>query len=105
MKIDISNGRSPYDAVIEEIYKRTDYLQNLVVRVKTTNLGEQTVLLYKDSDYYHHYMFDTDWYEGGDVELLGFLPIPDVEVPNNVDDDDFCSRWGKERGLNKWVKT
>lgn len=88
MKIDISNCRTPYDAydaVVEEIYKRIDCLQNLVVRVKTTNFGEQTVLLYENSDY--HYVFDTDWYEGGDVELLGFLPIPEVEVPNNVDDD------------------
>lgn len=86
MKIDISKYSNPYDAVTDKIFEIAGYMTNYIVRVRTTNLGDATVLLYEDSDY--DMVYDTDWYEGGDVELLGFIPVEDVVVPNNVDKEN-----------------
>ena len=81
MKIDISN-KNPYDAVIEVIREMTmidgcECMNERIVRIKTTVLGESNELLrINDFDYY----WENDWYEGGDVELIGFIDIDDVEV-------------------------
>ena len=83
MKIDIFKYSNAYDAVTDKIFEIAGDMTNYIVHVRTTNLGDATVLLYQDSNY--DMVYDTDWYEGGDVELLGFIPVEDVVVPNNVD--------------------
>lgn len=82
MKID--KGDNPYRAVIDvirELTKENGYecMFDRIVRIRTTILGESNELLLVDND---DYVFETDWYEGGEVELLGFINVDDVEVPS-----------------------
>ena len=81
MKIDKS--RNPYTEVIEAIRELTkenglEVMADRIVRIKTTVLGERNELLLigENMDYYWY----NDWYEGGKVELLGFINIDEVEV-------------------------
>ena len=83
MKIDISN-KNAYDAVCDVIREMTrnadgyEVMTERIVRIRTTVLGESNELLLCDEfDYY----WETDWYEGGEVELLGFIDLDDVDVP------------------------
>lgn len=83
MKIDISNN-NPYDAVCDVVRELTrskeghEQICDRIVRIRTTNLGESNeLLLVEDYDY----IWQTDWYEGGEVELLGFIDLDDVAVP------------------------
>lgn len=84
MKVDISK-KSPYVAVIDLIREMTkengcECMFDRIVRIRTTTLGESNELLIfdgEDADYY----WQSDWYEGGEVELLGFIDVDDVEVP------------------------
>lgn len=84
MKIDVEKYGDPYTAVCEtirEMTRDTDGYEDMtdrIVRVKTSVLGEDNVYLNVDSDGYY---WSTDWYEGGDVELLGFIDLDDVAVP------------------------
>lgn len=85
MKIDITKYKGdPYVAVCETIREMTrdkygyEDMPDRLVRIKTSVLGEDNVLLTSDSD---NCYWDTDWYEGGDVELLGFINIDDIPVP------------------------
>lgn len=86
MKIDIRN-KNPYDAVIDVIRELTkedghECMFERLVRIRTTVLGESNEYLgVNDTDYY----WNNDWYEGGDVEMLGFVDIEDIDIPNNVD--------------------
>ena len=82
MKIDISN-KSPYTAVIDVIRELTmedgiECMFERLVRIRTTILGESNELLLIDDN---DYVWESDWYEGGEVELLGFIDIDDVEIP------------------------
>ena len=81
MKID--KGDNPYKAVVDvirELTKENGYecMFDRIIRIRTTILGESNELLLVDND---DYVFVTDWYEGGEVELLGFINVDDVEVP------------------------
>lgn len=84
MKVDISK-KSPYEAVIDLIREMTkengyEYISDRIVRIRTTTLGESNELLIfdgEDEDYY----WQNDWYEGGEVELLGFIDVDNVKVP------------------------
>ena len=82
MIIDISE-KDPYTAVIDVIRQLTmedgcECVFDRIVRLKTTILGESNELLLVDNgDYY----WENDWYEGGKVELLGFIDVDDVHVP------------------------
>lgn len=82
MIIDTSK-KDPYKAVIDvirELTKENGYecMFERIVRLKTTVLGESNeLLLIDDGDYY----WENDWYEGGQVELIGFIDVDDVEVP------------------------
>lgn len=85
IKFDIVKGPDPYEAVINKIRELTkdkDGIQHIgtyIVKIYTTVLGVSNELLLWDeeSDYY----FENDWYEGGDVKLLGFIALEDVKVP------------------------
>ena len=82
MKIDTSI-LSPYDAVIEvirELTKENGYecIVDRIARIKTTVLGESNEYLgVVNNDYY----WENDWYEGGEVELLGFIDVDKIAVP------------------------
>ena len=85
MKIDISK-KDPYSAVIDVIRDMTmengyECVFERLVRIKTTVLGESNELLLID---HGDYFWPNDWYEGGEVELLGFVDLDDIEVPHNV---------------------
>lgn len=95
MTINVPEGKTAYDAVIDEILKRTDYVTNYIVKIWTTNLGyEYTILTPVLEGVEWKWQFDCDWYEGGEIRLLGFMPVEDAEVPNNV---DILGRWTKIR--------
>ena len=82
MIIDTSK-KDPYKAVIDTIRELTmengcESIFERIVRIKTTVLGKSNELLLVDgADYY----WQNDWYEGGQVELIGFVNVDDVEVP------------------------
>lgn len=82
MVIDTSK-KDPYTAVVDvirELTKENGYerMAYRIVRIKTTVLGESNeLLLVEDFDY----VWENDWYEGGEVELLGWIDIDDVAVP------------------------
>ena len=85
MKVDISK-KSPYVAVIDlirEMTKENGYecVFDRIVKIKTTVLGVSNELLLVDGEKMDYY-WQNDWYEGGEVELLGFINVDDVEVPN-----------------------
>lgn len=83
----IDKKNDPYKAVIDVIREMTkengcECMIERIVRIKTTTLGESNELLLIDNgDYY----WANDWYEGGHVELLGFIDIDDVRVPRFSD--------------------
>lgn len=83
MKIDIRD-KSPYKAVIDAIRELSringyEHMADRIVRIKTTFRGESNQLLLTDDDYY--YIWENDWYDGGEVELLGYVDINEVDVP------------------------
>lgn len=82
MKIDISKT-DPYTAVADEIRKITkkngyEYMAERIVRIRTTVLGESNEYLGVENGEYY---WENDWYEGGEVELLGFIDVDDIDVP------------------------
>ena len=75
------NESNAYDAVgnIIETWARNNYCTDFIVFLWTSSLGYKNELfLLEDSNSFE---WKSDWYEGGDVELLGFIPINYVEVP------------------------
>lgn len=82
MKIDISK-QNPYDAVVDVIREITredgfELMCDRIVRIRTSVLGESNELLLVEDGLYY---WETDWYEGGDVELLGVINVDDVSIP------------------------
>lgn len=51
----------------------------LIVDIQTGVLGKDRVLATRTE--YGCYFFEDDWYEGGDVELLGITPIDEIDEP------------------------
>lgn len=81
MKIDISDKRnSPYthlsSALIAWASEHECY-DDLIVDIRTGVLGEARIIAELDS-YAMGYDFTTDWYEGGEVELLGITPVEEI---------------------------
>ena len=82
MKIDIST-LNPYQAMINTIRVLTkengyECMSDRIVRIRTTVLGESNEYLgINNGEYY----WENDWYEGGEVELLGFINVDDITVP------------------------
>ena len=79
----IDTSKNPYTAVVDvirELTKKNGYecMSERIVRIKTTVLGESNELLLIDD---FDYIWENDWYEGGEVELLGWIDIDDVDVP------------------------
>lgn len=80
MKIDTSE-KFAYDAVADEVLRQSGGMYTTyIIDLWTSNLGGERVLLMPTGDG-QDFEFDTDWYEGGDVELLGWAFLDDVFVP------------------------
>lgn len=81
MKIDISDKRfSSYDhlsaALFDWVCENESYFDTLIVDIRTSVLGDARIIAVFDGDC--GYDFNTDWYEGGDVELLGITPLHEI---------------------------
>lgn len=82
MKITWDDQKSDaYTAVgnIIEEWAKTNYYGEFIVHLRTSNLGESNELFLFEKP--GKYIWESDWYEGGEVELLGFIPVDYVKVP------------------------
>lgn len=89
LKIDIST-KNPYDAVADWIIFHSNPHTAYAVKIRTTTLGESIELLYDDGPDWTIpvWTWENDWYEGGEVELLGWIPIDDI-----VGDTEHTANW------------
>ena len=92
MKIDISK-KHPYDAVADYVIEHgcpEIHTGAYAVRIKTSVLGDSVELLYDDGPDWTipAWTWLHDWYEGGDVELIGFVPIDDI-----IGDAQHTANW------------
>lgn len=97
LKIDISK-KNPYDAVADYVVERglsNGCADAYVVCIKTSVLGESVELLYNDGPDWTIpvWTWQNDWYEGGDVELIGFIAIDNI-----IGDKQHTANWIDCRG-------
>ncbi len=79
MKIPIKPGQSAYDALSDVLFnfaEMTGLYETWIVDIKTTILGKDRIVA--DYNGSTGYDFLDDWYEGGELELLGVRPISQV---------------------------
>lgn len=80
MNIDIRDKRfSPYIHLSEALYQwasKNGVHEDLIADIRTSNLGDDRIIAIEDG--LHGYDYNTDWYEGGDVELLGITPVSEI---------------------------
>ena len=78
----IERKGSPYgllSAFLDKWTSEHNVYCDLIVDIQTGVLGKDRVLATRTED--GCYFFKDDWYEGGDVELLGITPIDEIEEP------------------------
>lgn len=85
MKIDTSVDA--YQAAIEAIRELSkedgmEFVCDRIVRLRVNGDETNEVLFATDAGY----EWLSDWWEGNDVELLGFINLHDVEVPTLPED-------------------
>lgn len=74
----------PYETIVERLKEWIEnrpellFYDDYIVWVWTENLGLDTVILEFDGD---GFVWQTDWYEGGECKLLGICPIGSLEIP------------------------
>ena len=68
---------SPYEAVGQIItdWAERNFYDTFIVWLETSTLGKSVELLEFDLNSDGLLVWDNDWYEGGDVELIGFCPL------------------------------
>ena len=66
------------DAILQECGMGYD---TYLLHIRTGNIGEENII-FRYGDFGEEY--DTDWYEGGELELLGWIRLYDLKIPNNV---------------------
>lgn len=76
----------PYKEIIDIIRKKTsvngcEVCKDRIVRIKTDNTITNEYLGFDGSS--GEYFFINDWYEGGDVELIGFVDIDSIDIPTS----------------------
>lgn len=80
MRIDISDERfSPYthlSGALDEWAIRNNCHEDLIVDIWTSVLGNDRV--YASHNQFGGYTFDTDWYEGGELELLAVSALSEL---------------------------
>ena len=82
MTIKIPSNASAYDAlagVLREWAFQHNRYNTLIVDIRTTVLGADRIIA--DTNSYGGYDFLDDWYEGGELELLGITPIDEIDEP------------------------
>lgn len=82
MKLDVAPMFSAYASLsrfLEEWAYEHEVFCDLIVDIGTGTLGEARVIAYASE--YGGYEFNTDWYEGGELELLGITPVEEIGEP------------------------
>lgn len=87
----IESSGDPYknlsDALYSIIIDKEDLcIETYILHIRTGVLGDDHVICKPcfdtgDVTWY----FDTDWYEGGEIDFLGYCALSDLEIPDNVD--------------------
>lgn len=80
MLINKQQNESPYESlsfILTEWAIKNDKYETLIVDIKTTVLGTDRIVATPNG---FDYDFDSDWYEGGDIELLGIMPISEINI-------------------------
>lgn len=80
MLINRHQNESAYESlstVLTEWANKHDKYETLIVDIKTTVLGTDRIIAIPNG---YDYDFDSDWYEGGYVELLGVMPISEITI-------------------------
>lgn len=80
MLINKQQNESAYESlstVLTEWANKHDKYETLIVDIKTTVLGVDRIIAIPNG---YDYDFDSDWYEGGYVELLGIIPISEINI-------------------------
>ena len=82
MKIDWKEKNdNPYhmaENVIEKWCEYNNYYCDMMVLLKIDGLEEKVYLEY---DFIGGWAWEWDWFEGGEIELLGFCPVDEVIIP------------------------
>ena len=79
MKIPIKPNQSAYDALSDVLFnfaEITGWYETFIVDIRTTVLGKDRIVA--DYDGATGYDYLDDWYEGGELELIGVRPISQV---------------------------
>lgn len=79
---------NPYDELTDRIIniqkERYGLVQSCIVKIRIDNNIINSLWLTNDSEGLDG-EFQDDWYEGeDDIQLLGVLPINEIEVPSNI---------------------
>ena len=80
MLIARNQNKSAYESlsiVLTEWAIKHDKYETLIVDIKTTVLGTDRIIAIPNGS---DYDFDSDWYEGGDIYLLGIMPISEINI-------------------------
>ena len=83
-----------YDAVAQYIGEHFGWHRDYIARIKTSNLGTSNEYLAPVDCYGEDFEFENDWYEGGEVELLGVIAVEDVYVPPLKEEGKQCQQCG-----------
>lgn len=82
MKIEWSwETGGPYTAVGNYIGEHFGWGRSYIAKIMTTNIGTSNEYCTPYDPYIKDFEWENDWHEGGDVYLLGVIPVDDIEVP------------------------
>lgn len=82
MKIEWDRKKSdPYTAVGNYIGEHFGWGWSYIARIMTTTLGVSNEYCTPFDPFVDDFEWENDWYEGGDVYLLGVIRVDEVEVP------------------------
>ena len=81
MKIDLSGTECTVHELLSNVLLdwvrcNNKTFQDLVIDIKTGVLGKDRIVACYEGPY--GYYFETDWYEGGDLELLAVCPLDEL---------------------------
>jgi hypothetical protein len=81
VKVPIKEGDSAYDALAEAmvcIAGMGHFSDTYILDIRTSVLGEDRVIMRPGDGWW---TFDDDWYEGGELELLGYINLKNIDIP------------------------
>lgn len=68
--------------VLTEWAIKHDKYETLIVDIKTTVLDTDRIIAIPNG---FDYDFDSDWYEGGEIYLLGIMPISEITIAHEFE--------------------